>query len=188
MQIYNVWCKREQDSLNTDVKVIEKVKRECIIQNYANHGLNMIYAVYMQESMAISWIRKLSNKGNGSWRHIPKHYYSLLSPKLSVFNCNTTWKNLKGLNQYIPEVYRRILKIWVNVSGTNKKQTLSNSAQVIWNNNNIIYRNNCIFKPRWIKHSITFVSDIMTENGHISYNKVITKIQNTGITQFDSIV
>ena len=37
-----IWSKREQDSQNTDVKVIEKVKRECIIQNYADHGLNMI--------------------------------------------------------------------------------------------------------------------------------------------------
>ena len=107
----------------------------------------MIYAVYMQETMAISWNRKLSNKGNGSWRHIPKHYYSLLGHKLSVFNCNTIWKNVRGLNQYIPEVYRIILKIWVNVSGTNKKQTLSNSAQILWNNNKLIYRNNCIFKP-----------------------------------------
>ena len=39
---------------------------------------------------------------------------------------------------------------------------------------------------RWIKHGITFVSDIMTENGQISYNKVIiTKIQDTGITKFE---
>ena len=102
-----------------------------------------------------------------------------------VFNCNTNWKNLKGVNQYIPEVYRRILKIWVNVSRTNKKQTLSNSAQVLWNNNKITYRNNCIFIPRWIKHDIIFVSDILTENGQISYNKVITKIQDTGITKFE---
>ena len=57
-----IWSKREQDSQNTDVKVMGKVKRECIIQNYANHGLNMIDAVYMLETMTISWIRKLSNK------------------------------------------------------------------------------------------------------------------------------
>ena len=148
----------------------------------------MIDAVYMQETMVISFVRKLSNKGNGSWRHIPKHYYSLLGPKLSVFNCNTTWKNLKGVNQYIPEVYRRILNIWVNVSGTNQKQTLSNSAQVLWNNNKITYINNCIFMPRWIKHGITFVSDIMTENGQISYNKVITTIQVLESQNSNSIV
>ena len=52
-------------------------------------------------------------------------------------------------------------------------------------NNKIIYRNNCIFIPRWIKHGISFVSDIMTENGQISYNKVIQKIQDTGITKFE---
>ena len=66
------------------------------------------------------------------------------------------------------------------------KTTLPNSAQVLWNNNKIRYRNNCIFIPWWIKHGITFVfSDNMTENGQISYNKVIAKIQDSGITKFE---
>ena len=179
-----IWSKKEHDINPHRVKVTERVKRNIMIQAYENQGLNIIDIECMQKSMAISWVKRLNTEGNGSWRLIPNYYYSLLSPKLTIFKCNTTTDKFKGLNQYIPEVYKRILKIWLSVSNSNTELNVENSSQVLWNNKIFIYRQTNLFLPRWIKKGITFVSDGM-ENHQISYPKVLAFIQDSGITKFE---
>ena len=180
-----IWSKREYDVNISDIKITEKVKRITMIQNYVDKGLNMIDIESMQDTICLSWVRKLQNNGNGSWRLIPLYYFSLLSPKLTFFKCNTSSKNIRGVDQYIPEVYKRMIHTWLKVSNTNTNHTIHNSSQVIWNNRQFVYRGNCLYSPRWIKHNITFLSDIMTEEGHISYNSVLRYIPDSAITKLE---
>lgn len=179
-----IWSKREHDQEIMKIRITEKVKRNTMIQDYHNRGLNMIDAISMQEAFAIAWVKKLNIPGIGSWRLIPEHYYSLLSPQLTVFQCNTSSKDFRGLNRYFPVVYRRILLTWLKVCETNTELSIENTAQVLWNNDKFSYKGNCLYIPRWIKYGITFLSDI-TVNGLISYNKVIEKVPNSAITQFE---
>ena len=136
--------------------------------------------------MAIAWIKKLTTKGNGSWRHLPTLYFSKLSPNLTVFKSSITNTNgFRGNLLNLPHVYRSILLYWLRLSHTNDKHTVQNSAQVLWNNNKFMYRGNTLFIQRWINKGITFLCDIMDDNNVISYDKIKHVMGDTGTTRME---
>ena len=77
----------------------------------------MIDIESMQDTFAISWITKLGKDGNGSWRIIPKYYYSKLSPGLTVFKCSSSEKILGYLEDdwKIINIYCIVAKHAINV-------------------------------------------------------------------------
>ena len=179
-----IWSKKDTDNEIEQNRITEKVKRTTMIQSYEKGGLNMIDIESMQDTFAISWIKKLGKDGNGSWRIIPKYYYSKLSPGLTVFKCSSSERKFKWIDREIPYVYKQILISWLKVSQTNGTFTVNNSAQVLWNNDKFTYKGTNLFMKNWINKKIMFLSDIIDDNNRISYQKVTTNMGDSGITRF----
>jgi hypothetical protein len=129
-----IWCQQnvyKECDLNG---VIEKVGRKTLIENYEEGGLIMIDLTHMQNSLAIKWITKLQQTGNGIWRHIPMFYLNNLGPELLIFKMNANSKDLKGWNTYFQQFYKKLIEIWCDIPNKNNKHNYVNSAQVLWNN------------------------------------------------------
>ena len=163
----------------------ERIKRDIIIQDYENGGLNMINIEHMQTVNTIKWVNKIIQPGNGSWRILPKYYLTKLSPRLTVFKSEIQWNKFRGKNIKLPHFYTSLLENWFNIPNANTHHTIDNSAQILWNNNKITYRGNSLFLQRWINKGITYVSDVMTATGIIDYNKVLMHVNDSAITRYE---
>ena len=76
----------------------------------------------------------------------------------------------------------------MDISFTHSKQCcedIESSPQLLWNNDLFTYRNNTLYLKRWIKRGIIFISQIIDNNGKISYNKVKLIVGDSPLTKFE---
>ena len=92
---------------------------------------------------------------------------------------------MRGNYIYLPYFCRRLFQIWASGPFDNSNHTITNSAQIIWNNNKIKYRGSVLFLNRWIKRDILFVSDIIDDTGHLSYETITDRIPDSPLTKFE---
>ena len=180
-----IWCKQDIYKEDELKHVTERVKRTSIIQKHENQGLNMIDMDCMQISLAINWVKRLKETGNGSWKHIIKFHLNKICPNLGILKSNTHFDKLRGLDKTLPYFCMQLLKIWTKELFRNDELTCENSTQLIWNNNLITYKNSVIYIKRWINCGIVYVSEIINENGQIDYGKITRKIPDSPLTRFE---
>ena len=159
-----IWSKgkyKEQDLKN----VPEKVKRDCLVQDYANGGLKMIDMFDLQTAFALKWIKQLFLEGNGTWRCLPTFYFGQFAVGLSVFNCSS---NI-NVTANTPIFYRDILSLW-------DKHKTDTDKSIIWNNNLIKISGQTVCFKNWIDKGINNIGDITKDNRLMTYEELATKI------------
>lgn len=179
-----LWSKTGLYKENDLQRVVERVKRTILIQNYENHGLNMIDVKDMQKAFTFKRLASLSLGGNGSWRIIPNYYYSLLGKNLAAFKCNTTPRCFRGMNLNFPYYYRNLLLQWLECKVTFENATNIESP-ILWNNDEYKFKGNVLFNLRWIKAGITTVFDVIDLEGRPDYYKLLNFLPDTPITSFE---
>ena len=116
-----MWSKKEYKEQDLS-KVIERVKRNTLIKDYSEGGLNMIDMFHMQSSISIKWITKLLQPGNGIWRAIPLFYLNKFGPNMLIFKMNTTYREIRGWEKYYPQYYKSLIEMWCKIPSKNKNK------------------------------------------------------------------
>ena len=185
MMFKYIWCEkniyREDDFKN----IVEKVGRCTMEKNYDEGRLRMIDITQMQISIALKWITKINESGNGIWKAIPRYYFNKFGPNLLVFKMDTHFKQIKGFGRYFPPHYKALIEMWCNIPNKNIKQSLKSISQVLWNNRNYTYRGNVIFNMRWIRNDIIFLGDMINHNKICNIEEVTEKIGNIALSQLE---
>ena len=91
-------------------------------------------------------------------------------------------KNVNNINNlYIPDFYKDLIETWLNAKKreTQKIKTYVDiRKQIIWGNEEIkLFNKSLIFKA-WIDSGISFINDIINENGDIAENVIYEKLIN----------
>ena len=167
----------QQNKPNT--KITEKVKRKVVINKIKDGGLNMIDIVAMQKSFYLHWVERLLSPEDTEWKSIPLYSLEPVGGK-SVFRCNVTNKEFKGLNYIQATFWRLVLETWLEhrqIEHEQNKQDLVNANSTIFNNKWITFKNNTLFIPQYIKAGILTINDSMNSEGIISFEDLKTKFK-----------
>ena len=152
-------------------KAFEKVKRNVVINNTENGGINMIDFKLFQQSCLCEWLLKLHTAPiNSKWALIPRYYFGQLGRNLACFNSTIGSVKFKGLENIQSVFWKEVASTWLN---NNKINTVSNpQTECLWNNPRITYQNNVIFFKEWASQGITYVHDILINNRILTFDEV----------------
>ena len=166
----------------------EKVSRDILVQPIAHEGLNMINMFDIQKSLQFKWVSILTSLGNGTWRILPTRYFDKFGKHFIVFNMNTTFQNLRGMEGYFPSFYMQLIKDWFDRPNRLSDLILDQRRyQILWNNELVTYKGKPIFIKRWLDKGITHIRDIIDErnNNIVSYANIADIVGDSPLTQFE---
>ena len=148
-----IWRKKYSNK-----KIIEKVKRKVMLNDYKFGGLNMIDAQAMQKSFLINWIKKLvTNNDRADWKTIPLKFLEKVGG-LSICGSNLPSKTVKGLDLIRNIFWREAIKTWLDFSVSIDSLNV-HELDPICNNSKIIFKKQTIFLERLIFKNILYVND-----------------------------
>ena len=176
-----IWSKGDIFKENEIKKIPESIKRDVMIQNYKDKGLNMINMMHLQISLSYKWITRLLCKSNAKWTDIPRWYYAHLNSDLNIFKVNVRYEDIRGIHPKFPYFYKKLLEMWTHQLDNND----NSKSGILWNNNQFRYRGNVLHIKRWIHKGICHINDLTNQNGIISYNKVAEILGYSPMTQFE---
>ena len=139
----------------------DKVKRNIIIQDYYNGGLNMIDLKLFMDSLKATWFRRVLGMNNKFSKLVEftcpgvKNIYKYGNDYIKTIlnnNINPFWKD--ALNSY------RIISHNIPVSTGNQCHSVN-----IWYNPDIKVGGSSVCYNRWLAGGVIFIGDLFNEDG-----------------------
>ena len=155
---------------------IAKIKKNTIIGERKNGGLNMIDFTLMNKALKSIWIKRLHLSENSSWTVIPNEATLHLGGLtfLSTCNCNSKDLNIKEL----PLFYERMLQYWFEFKNVQNNKMPCTKKTIIWNNQDIKIDNKTIFFRTWFDKGVYTLKDLLDPNlDFLSYEEFKLRYQ-----------
>ena len=137
-------------------------------------GLNMPDFQIVNNSLKVTWVRRLNDSADASWSTIPLPFLSNVGGRF-LFQCNF---DLKFLRVNIPiAFYQEVLEAWqklVLFSPVTKEQILD---EIIWNNGFIRIDGFSVYYKQWHEAGVTKISDIFRGDSFLTFNEFLSKFQ-----------
>ena len=167
----------------------DKVNRNTEVGKLANRGLKMIDIQSYFMSLKASWVSRLVSNQLVNWKVIPCNYFAKLGKKWLVFSQNLDNIIVNKYAKQIPEFYGEVLRSWNKIGGGQTRTPLNFadvSKQIIWGNKLIKFDHKTLLFNNWINSDLIYVNDILDENGEISHNFILNRLNNktNWITEF----
>jgi hypothetical protein len=109
--------------------------------------------------------------------------------KWLVFSQNLDNITVNKYAKQIPEFYGEVLRRWNKIGGGQTRTPLNFAdvrKQIIWGNKFIKFDHKTLLFNNWINSDLIYVNDILDENGDISHNFILNRLNNKSnwITEF----
>ncbi len=162
----------------------EFIKRNILINDIKEGGINMIDVEAHFQSLKASWSSKINDlSSNEQWLEIPHQKLNKLGNKLYILNINLIdalkLPQLKSLPVFYQEIVYALSKSQ-SIDYHKFKTTLLD--QPLFGNKFIMYKNKGKLQPlyleNWINSGIKFVKDVKIVNGKVDTTYMYTKINN----------
>jgi hypothetical protein len=141
-----------------------KIKKEVLIKQYYEGGLQMINIKAFVQGLKISWVKRLLNK-TSQWQSLIKHNINF------NYIINYGLKYTESILKDIPNLFwKDVFKAYINFLKCNKIKNEANLlSSPIHYNPNIVVGGKEVFYQVWYKKGISLVNDLIKENGEF-YN------------------
>ena len=138
-----------------------KIKHTTLCNNYDNGGLKNIDISSKIISLQCSWIKKLYDNTNPSWKVIPLH---LIKTNLGInfkfhSNLDISVQKLKNF----PNYYKTIFKNWCLHLTSTPALPSAIASQALWYNKNIKIDNKSIYLAEFSKKGLNCVGHLFNE-------------------------
>ena len=111
---------------------IAKIKRNTIIGECENLGLNMIDSSLMNKALKCIWIKRFRLNENSAWTVIPNEATSHLGGFSFLSKCYCSSKDISI--KELPLFYKRTLQYWFEFKDTQDNTKWGIKNMIIWNN------------------------------------------------------
>ena len=91
----------------------DKIKRQVIFQSLSDGGLNFMNFRTMVKSLRLSWIGRLLDGTNASWKTIPNYFFNKYGGLSFILKCNY---DTKFFERNLPLFYRELLQYFQQLS------------------------------------------------------------------------
>ena len=141
-----------------------------MIQSIKNGGMKLVDFESKVKALKVSFIKRLLNNSPGKWKNMANHFYNTRDLEF-YFKCN------RNENSRIEHTfYYNVHNHWFELQRFKEIDSLIVSNQVIWNNRYITIENKPFIWRNWVECGITYVYDILDENGEfLSHTKIRRK-------------
>ena len=163
----------------------EKIKRNTIIGNKYEGGLDMIDTKSFIKAIKTKWVKHLlSEKSNSRWTIIPRYFINQFGENYLVFHMNIdAYKNLPRTKHKLPPFYHELLKTWIEFRKYINRTKVTNyydiRKQILWGNQFIKEASGkTIIFHKWIKSDILYINDIVSKRGTIDETAVLRKLKD----------
>ena len=109
-----------------------KIKRNTIIGECENLGLNMIDSSLMNKALKCIWIKRFRLNENSAWTVIPNEATSHLGGFSFLSKCYCSSKDISI--KELPLFYKRTLQYWFEFKDTQDNTKWGIKNMIIWNN------------------------------------------------------
>jgi len=162
----------------------DRIKRNKLINNIEDGGMNMIDIVSQFESLKAIWVNRISQANSThNWSRLPRFYLNKIGLKvITLFNfCS---EKLHVLYE-IPQFYREVIMAFSKAKVPNKIiSRLDLLSQTIWGNHLLSIKkgkeNIVLYFRNWIESGIIKLSDCKFIGHEIDMNFLYNKVQNKG--------
>ena len=154
-------------------KGVDKTTRLSTINEYEKGGLKMIDLELMVKSLRLSWLRRIFDTNDGTWKnyigHLLKH-----SGGLFLFHCNYDVRDHPISSQF----YLELLQWWAEFREEFSSENCCHN--IIWNNKDVRINNRPVFYKTFFEAGIVYVNDLLFELNNIdSYNLISDRVRKT---------
>ena len=167
---------------------IAKIKRNTIIGERENGGLNMIDFSLMNKALKCIWIKRFRLNENSAWTVIPNEATSHLGGFSFLSKCYCSSKDISI--KELPLFYIRTLQYWFEFKDMqdNTKPDIKNT--IIWNNRDIKIDKNTIFFRTWFSRRVSTIENLLDHNlDFITYEEFKTRYQiNTNFLTYYGVI
>ena len=167
----------------------DKVERNTVEGKLGNGGLKIIDIQSYFMSLKASWVSRLVSNRLVYWKVIPCKYFAKLGKKWLVFSQNLDNITVNKYAKQIPEFYGEVLRNWNKIGGGQIRTPLNFAdvrKQIIWGSKFIKFDHKTLLFNNWINSDLIDVTNILDENGEISHNFILNRLNNKSnwITEF----
>ena len=158
----------------------EKIKRNTLIGNKLEGGLDVPDIEIYEKSLKLKWIKSLGCDEHANWKVIPKFFLNQYGKNLLILKMNLdSIKSLPPIKYPLSQFYNDILAYYVEFNNLTicKKPTSFHDirSQIIWGNRFIKHNGKCVIFLSWINSGITYVNDIINDAGEVSETTILDK-------------
>ena len=114
--------------------------------------------------MKIWWIKRLCENEQRPWQSLATYWLKPISGT-SVFHSNLELSQISNLKlQTLPDLYKDLIKFWINISQSDVGDVQNILSQSIWDNKQITIQKQPIFDKYLANKNLNLVADLV-ENG-----------------------
>jgi hypothetical protein len=135
-----------------------KIAYDVLIQTILDGGLKLVDFESKVKALKVSWVQRLTNGANQSWKAAPTSFYNTLALK-EYFMYNQVYKKIK------PMFYQEIQNRWSEMHGITLIDPYKIVNEVIWNNRYITINKQPFKWEKWVKQGILYINDIVNDTG-----------------------
>ena len=164
----------------------DRIKRKVTIKDYQEGGLRMIDVFAFNQSLKITWIRRLLNSENEKWVNLLEAQWPEYH-KFVVFGTDFIAQNVKNLNLFWQDVFRAVC----NLSGKIRKVTVYHFLnEPIWYNKNIKINNRSTYNNIMFTSGVRTINDLLDNEGKFLLHEAFNdKFQiNVNFIQYNGII
>ena len=143
----------------------DRIKRKILIGPYDLGGLNAPDVYTLAKSLLLKWIQRLFDNTDTTWKALVKH--NLPHIELThLFECNLHQENIKDIYSGSTEnVWYHVLKYWCKYNyEPNPETKVDIINQPIYFNSKIVINRKTIFRIRWYRKGVLYISDLLEED------------------------
>jgi len=145
-----------------------KLSKSTLTQNIDNGGLKMCNFQFKIKALQLSWIKRLTNSTDSTWKTLPQHFYKC-KDLLIYFNANHETLHKNKIPSFYTDIHKEYMKHF--------KQTPNNTTDILeqslWLNNHITIQHKPIYWKNWILNGIMTISNILDhENKFLSHTEL----------------
>ena len=162
----------------------DKIKRNVLINEIENGGLNMIDIESQFNAIKAAWVPRILKCKTQNWCNIPIYYLQKYGDDFNLLKSNLI--NIKSSPYLLtlPLFYQQVILSYCN-SNIIDQQIFRSTIfdQPLFGNRYFTFnfKNSCqtIYFSNWIKSGVKTLKDILIENGKINIEFLYRKINNT---------
>ena len=157
----------------------DRIKRNCIINDYTSGGLKMVDIVSQFNAIKAAWVPRILNEKNKKWTFLPFYYFNKFGSSNEILDMSfESIVSFPAIKQ-IPDFYQNMIVAFNGSKIPHFPHTVSHVLNMqIWGNRYLKFKNKTLFSINWMHDGINFIKDIFNPNGKLNYNILFEKIKD----------
>ena len=150
-----------------------KIAKNVMIRKIEDGGLKLIDLESKIKAIRLSWVQKLLNNSDASWKSPPRYFYGEKN-LTQFFQC----KRAPSISDNMPLFYREIHKCWCEINNVEPVTNKLIRNEILWNNIFITGNKRPLYWRDWVGRGIIYINDILNEQGSFMSHTDITAMYN----------